>query len=587
MLGIAGWAHWSLIHAASLRGDVADNRMPFVRDLRELGAHAVLSTASLEMYSVALARQTSQATYLEASARQIVEVDQELAKVDADAKRLDLGPDAVRLEQLRPDLARLKAIERRVGLLTETPGVGLRSEGLYQLLGEMVELGGNIAAQVEEIAVSQSKIAEDENAGLREGDRRAVWTLWTATAVAALTGVLIAFFIGRSLAGAITTVLDRLNAIAAGDLTEAALELDRSDPIASLAHATNRVQASLAEMVAAATETSGSLAAKAASMAQAAERMQERLKQQDQQTLETAIAVRGLSVATAETSQQTQAAAEAAKCAAASAQEGERVASGLQESMQSIAHAIAETRAGMLSLDEDARGLTQVITVLEELSRESNLLALNVSIEASRPCEQRRAAAVAGEAHWLADSAAQATREITAKIAGIQARAACVAGQIEQDQTAAGDGIAATGQMVQMAERLAGTLQHVNQAISRIAAGAAEQADATEKSNAALNSIQGFGKENVREIAETTAAIAALRDTGIALARKAEPFRIAGGAAWSVGNRFPGMVIGDEEEGKSEIQGSFAALRMTNVVLRKSLTADKRDGHAKQFEATK
>jgi len=530
MLGIAGSAHWSLIHAAGLRGDVAENRMPFVRDLRELGAHAVLSTAALEMYSVALARQSNQATYLEASARQIVEVDQELAKVDEDAKRFDLGPDRLRLEQLRPDLVRLKAIERRVGLLTETPGMSLRSEGLGQLLGEMVELGESIAAQVEAIAVSQIRVADEESQELREADRRALWTLWAATAGAICAGGLIAFRVGRKLSRGVATVLGRLNAIAAGDLTQAELPLDGSDQIAELAQAANRLQAVLAELAGAATETAGSLTATAAALGQAEDRMQQRLRQQDQQTLETATVVRALSVATAETSQQTQSAAARAKDAAATAQEQQQCARGLQGSLQSIAQAILETRGLMLSLSEQSRSLAAVVVTAEELCRDSDLLALNVAIEAMRPCEQRRGAAVTGEARRLAESAARATRDMTDRIARLQARTASVLEQMERDQTSAADGVAAAAQGMETAERLATIVERVEQAFSRVAAAIAEQGVAGEKANGGMESIQGFGRENSKEITETNAGIAALREKGSTLGRKAEVFRLAGAA---------------------------------------------------------
>ncbi len=527
LLGIAGTAHFSLTHAAGLRDDVSANRMPFVRDLRELGAHAVLSTAALEMYSAALARQANQATYLEASARQIVEVEQELAKVDADARRFDLGPDKVRLEQLRPALARLKAIERRVGLLTETPGASLRSEGLSQLLGEMVELGGSISAQVDEIADSQLQLAEDESEQLREGDRRALGTLWSATAVAALAGVLIAFLVGRSLSRALASVLERLNAIAGGDLTQPELQLDRRDQLGDLGQVTNRVQARLAEILARANETASSLTATAASLAWAAERMQQRFKQQEQQTLEAALVVRAMSLATAESLQHSQSTGESAKKAVATAQGGESAVKALLGSMQSIAEAVSETRADMLPLSEDSQAFGQVVTTLEELDRDTNLLALNIAIEASRPCEQRRGAAVVAEARRMATSTARATSDIAARIRVLQDRTGRVQGQIERDHAAAADGVAATAQLVEAAEQLTAMFQRVEQAIFQTAAIAAEQAAAGEKCNAALTTIQSFGRENLRDLAENTAAISSLRQVASVIGQHVEPFHLA------------------------------------------------------------
>ncbi len=80
-----------------------------------------------------------------------------------------------------------------------------------------------------------------------------------------------------------------------------------------------------------------------------------------------------------------------------------------------------ETTNGMKLLESRAKEVGKIVNVITDIADQTNLLALNATIEAASAGEAGKGfAVVAGEVKELAKQTAQATQDITEKIAGIQ-----------------------------------------------------------------------------------------------------------------------------------------------------------------------
>ena len=102
--------------------------------------------------------------------------------------------------------------------------------------------------------------------------------------------------------------------------------------------------------------------------------------------------------------------------------EGAKMVDEVVKSIRNVEERTDELKKAMATLGEQAKGIDQVMNVINDVADQTNLLALNAAIEAARAGEAGRGfAVVADEVRKLAEKTMEATKEVGSAISGIQA----------------------------------------------------------------------------------------------------------------------------------------------------------------------
>ena len=149
---------------------------------------------------------------------------------------------------------------------------------------------------------------------------------------------------------------------------------------------------------------------------------------------------------------------------------------------------MAET---MLSLAEQAQAIGEIISVVTDIAEQTNILALNASIEASRAGEQGRGfAVVASEIKSLAEQSKKATVQIRQILSDIQKATNTAVLATEEGARSVTEAMRTVNEADETIRALAETLAEAAQAALQIGASVGQQAIGMSQIQQAMRSIR-------------------------------------------------------------------------------------------------
>lgn len=205
-----------------------------------------------------------------------------------------------------------------------------------------------------------------------------------------------------------------------GDLTRR-IDIQSQDEVGTLATNFNRFVASQAELIGRIRSQAEYLGNNAEQASIRANQTVTELGRQQQEVTMVATAVTEMASATHEIANNAEQTATAAQQSSSSTAHGKQQVNKTRDSIQSLSQEMIQAASVIQRLDVHAKEISSVLSTIQGIAEQTNLLALNAAIEAARAGEQGRGfAVVADEVRVLSQRTHKSTEEIQDTISTLQ-----------------------------------------------------------------------------------------------------------------------------------------------------------------------
>ncbi|CAH0525697.1 methyl-accepting chemotaxis protein [Vibrio hippocampi] len=250
----------------------------------------------------------------------------------------------------------------------------------------------------------------------------AIWKQVLAALVIVIICIVLFSALCNILFKPLNNVSNALEKIATGDadLTQR-IHVESNDEVGKLANNFNLFVTSLNTLIANIRTQSSRLNDYSEENSQLATKAVDGVNQQQQEITMVATAVHELSLATQEISQNAVQAANAARESEDNTVHGQEMVHKTRGSINRLAEELETAGQVVSDLDKHAQEISTVLSTIQGIAEQTNLLALNAAIEAARAGEQGRGfAVVADEVRVLSQRTHSSTEEIKATIETLQ-----------------------------------------------------------------------------------------------------------------------------------------------------------------------
>ncbi|OGT97499.1 MAG: chemotaxis protein [Geobacteraceae bacterium GWB2_52_12] len=338
--------------------------------------------------------------------------------------------------------------------------------------------------------------------------------------------IMTTLFIARSITVPASVLAAQTAHVARGELN-VDVSCSSNDEIGQLARSFKTMAESLRSIISRVAETSTQVAAAAGQLNATSGQIAAGAEEIASQTTTVATAGEEMSATSGDIAQNCQMAAEGAKRASQSAQNGSAVVAATITVMSQIAEKVQESAKTVERLGARSEQIGNIIGTIEDIADQTNLLALNAAIEAARAGEQGRGfAVVADEVRALAERTTRATKEIGEMIKAIQIETKGAVAAMEQGVQQVEAGTIEASKSGAALSDILGQINDVAMQVNQIATAAEEQTATTSEISSNMQQITEVVLRTSHGAHESATAAAQLNGNAEELQRLVRQFKL-------------------------------------------------------------
>ena len=341
-----------------------------------------------------------------------------------------------------------------------------------------------------------------------------------AGCIVAVIVVVVSLLFAMALIKPVRSLIERLRDMAEGegDLTQR-MDDERRDEMGEVGQWFNKFVQNVETMIVDLGGVADNVATAATQIAASSEQMAAGMDSQTSQIDEISRSIEEMSASVVEVARMSSDASGAAEDAGRVAEDGGQVVRDTIDGMQGIDQAVTASSESVQELGQLGERIGEVISVINDIADQTNLLALNAAIEAARAGEHGRGfAVVADEVRKLADRTTKATEEIGGSITAIQTGTTEAVKSMQGGTEQVKVGVQRATVAGENLEKIVTSAREVSSMVQSIAAAAEEQSASSEQVSRSAEQIASVARESGQG---ATQAASAAND----LSQKAEQMR--------------------------------------------------------------
>jgi twitching motility protein PilJ len=333
---------------------------------------------------------------------------------------------------------------------------------------------------------------------------------------------------------AILRLLDELSNLADGDLTVQATVTE--DITGAIADSINYAIEALRELVTTINGTGVTLDSSARQTQAAVTHLARASVAQSKQVALASESVAAMAASTEEVSGNAERSSDVARHSVDVAHKGGEAVRRTIDGMNAIRETIQETSKRIKRLGESSQEIGNIVELINDIAEQTNILALNASIQASMAGEAGRGfAVVADEVQRLAERAANATKQIEVLVRTIQADTNEAVVSMERSTTDVVGGALLAENAGAALEEIEQVSNQIASLVQNISASARQQASAAQNIAKNMQVLREISTQTAENSAATTNSVGKLADLSTQLRKSIAGFRlpdaVSGGTA--------------------------------------------------------
>ena len=320
--------------------------------------------------------------------------------------------------------------------------------------------------------------------------------------------------------------LNVVSVVSEGDLTKRGEEGD--DTLGRIARSINKMLDSFDRMLKQVKQLGLMVSSSAMQILSASEQMSEGAQRQANEITITSASVEEMAASMNQVSVNTETTSRAANLALDRAQQGGTAVQDTSDAILRIDSAVGQTAEKMRLLKESSSEITEILSLIDEIASQTNLLSLNAAIEAAHAGDAGLGfSVVAEEIRKLADRCAQATRGIRKIVQSIQTETAEALAAMKACTGEVKDTRLLSDQAQQMLLDIASAVKESAVLIGDISAASEEQAKVSTAMATTMNTISDIAVETSAGAHQTSQVVQGLVSISDQLNEAIGKFRVS------------------------------------------------------------